>query len=430
MLKNIFKKGITFILEWEARLVLKKYKPSIIAITGSVGKTSTKDAIYEVIRSKYHARKSEKSYNNELGVPLTILNLETGWNSPLIWIKNCFKGLLLIILKNHYPAWLVLEVGVDRPGDMKRITRWLSPSIVVITRFAEIPPHVEFFDNPEHLYDEKWHLSNSLKKGGTLIVNNDDKILLSYTEKHREIKTLSYGLSSGASLHATDLHITYASGHIPKGITFKAINNKNEVPINLSGTIGYGHVYAVLAALLVGNELDINLVAGAEALSTMEPTPGRMKLLLGINESVIIDDSYNASPDALSLALDSLYDLEITGKKIVVLGDMLELGKFAHEAHTQVGELLSKQISALVLVGPRARFIVEEKKGGLRDSQIVFCENAEEAGEYLKKKIKAGDAILVKGSQRVRLEKTIKEILQNPDDAQYLVRQDKEWKNR
>jgi UDP-N-acetylmuramoyl-tripeptide--D-alanyl-D-alanine ligase len=260
MLKNLFRKGIIFILEWEARLVLKKYKPSIIAVTGSVGKTSTKDAIYEVVASKYHTKKSKKSYNSELGVPLAILGLETGWNSPLLWIQNCWKGLLLLILKNHYPTWLVLEVGVDRPGDMARISHWLNPSVVVITKFADIPPHVEFFDSPEAVYAEKWHLALSLQKGGTLIINGDDERLIAYAQKDSHLKTISYGFSPTAELRATDLHIQYEEDHSPKGITFKAVDETTEVPVHLNETVGYGHVYSALAALLVGKTLDINMV--------------------------------------------------------------------------------------------------------------------------------------------------------------------------
>ena len=119
-MKTIFKKTLAYILKIESRLVLLKYKPKIIAITGSVGKTSTKDAVYAVISKFSYVRKSEKSYNSEIGLPLTILGCRNAWSNPLLWLKNILKGLWLILVPHKYPKWLVLEVGVDHPGDMAK----------------------------------------------------------------------------------------------------------------------------------------------------------------------------------------------------------------------------------------------------------------------------------------------------------------------
>src|SRR3990167_8276508 len=120
MLKQIFKKIIIYLLILESKLTLKKYKPKIVAITGNIGKTSAKDAIFTVLSSAYFVRKSEKSFNSEIGIPLTILGLPNGWSNIFIWIYNIFDGLKLIFLKNHYPKWLVLEIGADRPGDIEK----------------------------------------------------------------------------------------------------------------------------------------------------------------------------------------------------------------------------------------------------------------------------------------------------------------------
>src|SRR3989338_10137841 len=124
-MKEIFKKIVAYILQIESRLVILKYKPKIIAITGSVGKTSTKDAIYAVLSKVSYVRKSEKSYNSEIGLPLTILGVPNGWNDPFIWLKNIFQGFELLIVREKYPAWLVLEIGADKPGDIKSVARWL-----------------------------------------------------------------------------------------------------------------------------------------------------------------------------------------------------------------------------------------------------------------------------------------------------------------
>src|SRR3989338_617386 len=126
-MRSIFKKIISKLLEIEARLVLRKYKPRIIGITGSVGKTSTKDAVFAAISSHFHARKSEKSFNSDIGIPLTIIGLQNAWSNPLKWMANIISGLSVILFRGDYPKWLILEIGADRPGDISRVAKWLKP---------------------------------------------------------------------------------------------------------------------------------------------------------------------------------------------------------------------------------------------------------------------------------------------------------------
>jgi UDP-N-acetylmuramoyl-tripeptide--D-alanyl-D-alanine ligase len=166
-MKNFFKSVVVRGLTFEARCVLKKYHPRIIAVTGSVGKTSTKDAIFTAISGDVHARKSEKSFNSEIGVPLTILGLANAWSNPFLWFKNLLDGLLLIVFKQEYPEWLVLEVGADRPGDIESVAAWLKPDVAVFTRLPDVPVHVEFFSSPEEVIKEKKFLAYALKAGGT-----------------------------------------------------------------------------------------------------------------------------------------------------------------------------------------------------------------------------------------------------------------------
>jgi len=125
-MKEIFKKIIIFILILESKLVLLKFKPKIITVTGSVGKTSTKDAIYTALENNLKVRKNQKSFNSEIGTPLTILGLENAWSNPLLWVKNFFLG-LFVIFKKDYPDWLILEVGSDHPGDVRKVGKWLKP---------------------------------------------------------------------------------------------------------------------------------------------------------------------------------------------------------------------------------------------------------------------------------------------------------------
>jgi len=184
-MKTTFKKIISYILKIESRFVLWKYKPKVIAITGSVGKTSTKDAVYGIISKISYVRKSEKSYNSEIGLPLIILGCPNGWNNPYVWLKNILKGLWLFIWPHKYPEWLVLEVGVGKPGDMRQTASWFKTDAVIITAIGETPVHIEFFNSRDHLVKEKSGLIKTLKKDGLLILNADDKTVLELKTKSK-----------------------------------------------------------------------------------------------------------------------------------------------------------------------------------------------------------------------------------------------------
>src|SRR2546426_1057325 len=124
-MRNFLKSLIVALLTWEARLVLRKYRPRIVAVTGSVGRTSTKDAVYALLAGSARVRRSEKSFNSEIGLPLTVLGVPNAWHNPLRWLQNFFDGLFLILFTAPYPEWLVLEVGADRPGDIRSLASWL-----------------------------------------------------------------------------------------------------------------------------------------------------------------------------------------------------------------------------------------------------------------------------------------------------------------
>src|SRR3989338_1007594 len=154
-MKNIFKKTVVWIITLQARAVLRKYKPKIVAVTGSVGKTSTKDSIYSVLSKGARVRKSEKSFNSEIGLPLTILGAPNAWNNPFRWLQNIIDGVFMLVFNAQYPEWLVLEVGADRPGDIRSLAKWLPVDVAVITLLPEMPVHVEFFDSPDAVIEEK-----------------------------------------------------------------------------------------------------------------------------------------------------------------------------------------------------------------------------------------------------------------------------------
>ncbi|MEI7777302.1 MAG: UDP-N-acetylmuramoyl-tripeptide--D-alanyl-D-alanine ligase [bacterium] len=433
-MKQTFKKIVTTIITAEAKLVLKKYKPHVVAITGSVGKTSTKDAVYTVFSSKFSTRKSDKSFNSEIGIPLTILGCPNGWNNAWLWIKNIFYGFSLIIFKRKYPEWLVLEVGADRPGDIEKVSKWLQSDSVVFTRFGEVPVHVEYFNSREEVVLEKSYLINSLKKEGTLILNADDEDVFNLSEKAKT-KVMTYGEKERADVVASHYSVLYTEKNgvtLPSGIAFKIDAMGSSAPVTIDGVLGQAHVYPLLGAATAGLSQNINLVEITSSFAHHQPPIGRMNIIEGNRNSVIIDDTYNSSPVALNEALETLKSLNKSHYKIAVLGDMLELGKFTTEEHKKAGKKVADIADILVTVGLRSQSIAEGAlDAGMSEKNIFQFENSREAGKFVDSILEAGDIVLVKGSQGTRMEKTVEEIMAHPEDREkLLVRQDPDWKKR
>ncbi len=437
-MKNLFKKIIIFILTTEAKLVLWKYKPKIVAITGSVGKTSTKDAVYAVISKISYARKSEKSFNSEIGVPLTILGCRNGWSNPFIWFENIFLGLWLFIWPHKYPNWLILEVGIDKPGDMQATASWLKTHAVIITAIGEVPVHVEFFDSVKNLVEEKSQLIKTLNKDGFLILNADDKLVLELKTKSKN-RTITYGFNPEADVICSCNNISYGKLNEPDGINFKVDVDGKSLPVNLEKVFGKNHLYAALSALAFAFSFKLNMLNAIDALRNYDIPPGRMKLLKGINKTLIIDDTYNSSPAACEAALKILGEIKSQlnatvptkpeARKIAVLGDMLELGKHTKEAHKNIGFIAKENSDIIITVGPRAQSIKEGAiEAGIDLKNIFEFSNSIEAKEFLKKFIKKNDLILIKGSQGMRMERIVGElILDQENKKKLIVRQEIEW---
>ena len=427
-MKTNFKKIITYILRIESKLVLWKYKPKIIAITGSVGKTSTKDAVYAVLSKISYVRKSEKSFNSEIGLPLTVLGVLNGWNNPFVWLGNVFKGLWLFVWPHKYPKWLILEVGISKPNDMKKTASWLKTDAVIITAIGKTPPHIEFFNSHKHLVEEKSQLIKTLKPSGLLVLNADDEAVLEMKNKSKNL-TVTYGFKEGSDVLGSGDSILYDDSGTPEGIIFRADAEGKSLPVVIDGVFGRNHVYASLSALALSFGLKFNMLTAVNSLKNYDVPPGRMRLLKGINDSLIIDDTYNSSPIACESALRTLNEVKNTGKKIAILGDMLELGKHTFEAHKEVGKIAKENTEILVVVGPRAKAIKEGAlEAGMDRENIFEFENSFEAGNFIKTFVQKGDIVLVKGSQGVRMERATEAILLDKENKnKLLVRQNEEW---
>jgi len=431
-MKHFLKEILIALLRAEAKLALKRHKPTVVAITGSVGKTSTKDAVAAALSGTTRLRKSEKSFNSDIGIPLTILGVKNPWSNPLRWIVALYQGLKNALSQN-FPKLLILEVGADRPGDISSLESWLKTDVVVATQFAKVPVHIENFSSREAVLQEKLSLLKTLKPTGVIVLNADD---VEFTERakkaNRSSNVFTYGLVPRATvLGSNEKYIFDKYGRV-RGFSFKLEHAGSIFPLEVEGAVGNTHIYPNLAGFTVGIALNLNPVLLLEGLRKAERQPGRMKLIGGIKKTMIIDDSYNSSPIATARALETLEAIPSNGKKIAILGDMLELGEHTRAEHEKAGAKTASFADLLVAVGKYAQYTVDGAlRAGMNEKYILQFEKAEEAGKYIELLIHTGDTVLVKGSQGTRMERAVLEIMELPEEKKKLLtRQDKEWERR
>ena len=413
------------ILRRLARFTIWRYRPGIIGITGSAGKTSAKLAVKAVLETGRTVRVSPGNTNNDLGVPLTILGDWSEEDLALIthgtpkgtlraqkaafWIKVIGVSLWHVIVRiPNYPEILILEYGADKPGDIKYLLSIARPNISIITAIGDIPVHVEHYAGPEEVAREKGRLIEFLPVGGFAILNGDDPMVRNLQSRTRA-RVITYGFEKGSEVRMVRFENRVKHG-APDGITFKLEYGSGVVPVRIPHVFGRTHAYAAAAAASVGIIFGMNLIAISDALVSYVPAPSRMQLLRGIRSSYVIDDSYNASPIAVRFALETLYNLPAK-RRIAVLGDMLEIGKYTEEAHTRVGNFVAKTADVLFAIGPRARTIADAARAaGMKKSDIFIFDSADVAKLRVRDFIKSDDLVLVKGSHSMRLDKIVDEI--------------------
>ncbi len=423
-MKNIIQK----ILGILSKKIIQKYQPDIIGITGSVGKSSTKEAVYLILKKDFRVRRNIKNYNNEIGVPLTIIGEKSANKSFFGWVKIILKALKLICFTDStYPEILILEMGADHPGDLEYLTKIAPCDIGVITNISE--SHLEFFGTLAKISEEKAEIIKHLKKSGYAILNCDNDLIKKIKPKTKA-KTLCFGFDKNNDIRGVEPMINYDKGRL-KGLVFKLSYKGNILPIFLPNLLNYKQIYSVLTAIAIADIYNLKLFNVVKSLKNFTPPNGRMKLIRGIKQSLIIDDTYNSSPESLLSALDVMKDIELGGgKKILVLGDMLELGVNTRKIHFDVGKKIAKnKFDLLITKGEASKEIARGAiKGGMSEKKVFSFSRNNEAGRFLQEKIKKNDLILIKGSQGMRMEKIVKEVMAYPLKAkELLVRQDKNW---
>jgi UDP-N-acetylmuramoyl-tripeptide--D-alanyl-D-alanine ligase len=348
-----------------------------IGITGSVGKTSTKEMVACAIGERYNVLKNEGNLNNEIGLPLTMFNLDT----------------------SHEAA--VVEMGMSAVGEIKALASIVRPKVGIITNIGI--SHIENLGSRQNILKAKLELLDGLQPDGLLILNGDD-IMLSGVKDLLSCRTVSYGLEEGVDYQAYNVQ---SRGEF--GIDFSITVGEREYAIHLP-VPGVHNVYNALAAVAAGLELGVPMQDLQAGISHFRP--GKMRLnILKAHDMTIINDTYNASPQSMYAALDVLVELQST-RKIAVLGDMLELGDWSERAHVETGiQAARKKPDMLVTVGKEAANIIKGAiEAGFPPNRTIALQKNQEAVEYLRKTLQPGDAVLVKGSRSMKMEQIVQAL--------------------
>ncbi|MFA5947494.1 MAG: UDP-N-acetylmuramoyl-tripeptide--D-alanyl-D-alanine ligase, partial [Candidatus Gracilibacteria bacterium] len=320
---------------------------------------------------------------------------------------------------------LILEYGVDKKGDMDFLLSIVRPDIAVLTNVFPVHMNDDQFKTLDDIYNEKRKLVDGLKDHGVAILNIDNEYCAELAKKRGKKSTITYGKAENADFRATSVQIGR------DGLNFILHYDDKKQSVS-TGTLGEYHVYVFLPAIICGVLLGMPIENVVFSLTKYASPPGRLNLIQGVNDSVILDSSYNSSPAPLKEALKVLKEIGGNDRKIAVLGSMNELGEYSHALHREIGKLIPKYADLLITVGEDAKvFGTEALAHGFEVTQVLSFDSPNDAAEAFKEKIKPGDIFLVKGSQnKVRLEKFIKIIMANPQDAQkLLVRQENVWED-
>ena len=379
--KNIIKvdntvEAISDIARYKRELYGKDFP--VIGVTGSVGKTSTKDIISNVVAQKYKTLKTQGNSNNSIGLPFTLFNLD-----------------------DHEAA--VIEMGMNQFGEIENLTKIAEPTIAVITNVGT--SHIGNLGSREGILKAKLEILEGMNKK-ILVINNDNDMLHKYyLEKPEDVEIHTFGIENKSDIMAEEIKLKENSSEFICNLNGKKF--KVTVPVG-----GIHFVYNALCAITVGNLLDLSVEQMINGIQTFELTKKRMDITNLKNGVTIINDSYNASFESMQASLKYLSGLN-NKRKIAVLGDMFELGEFSKELHEKVGkEVVKNKIDLLICSGENSKFIVESaKREGMQENNIFYFDSREKIAEFIKENWQSGDAILFKASNGMKFFEIVEELI-------------------
>lgn len=411
---------------------LKRVNPTVIAITGSVGKTTTKELIAGVLKPNLSVRASQKSQNSLLGLPLSILGLKAPPpGQPFKWISVLFLAWRASVSQER-PEAIVLELGVDHPGEMDQLLRAIKPIIGVVLSVA--PAHLDSasgqFSTVAEIAAEKAKLATAIPNSGLLLLNDDDALVRTMAAGARA-KVVRFGQRAASAVRATDITLDATGTRFTLAIKKGELGQTEAVKRSLKlPWLGEHFAVNALSAIAVGLEMGLSLDQIDQALQNLPAVPGRLSVLAGKNDMLILDDTYNANPTSMAAALRTLKALPVSGRKVAVLGNMNELGAYAKEAHNQVGgAVAATEPDFLMTVGERGLWIAEGAlASGFPPKNHRHFKTVSDAIREVPRHLKTADTVLIKASQNgMRLERLSKVLLKNPAQANLLVRQEASW---
>lgn len=402
---------------------VKKYfnahpEVKLVIVAGSVGKTTTRNAIASVLSQRYRVRMDQENHNTEISAPLAMLGIEFPENlrNPLAWL-TIFKAAKLRVEEPADVDVVIQEIGVDHPGEMKQYRHYLKPDIALVTAVA--PEHMEFFKTLDAVAKEELMVAQFAKH---TLINRDDTDG-KYADLLQNANFSTYGSTGSAEYHIEVTEQSPREGS--KGIVSAPELSENiEITTHL---IGEHSMRPVMGAVATGLRLGLSPDEIIKGVETIRPVFGRMNPLGGLDDTIIIDDSYNSSPAAASSALQTLYRFDTEPQRIAVLGSMNELGATSPEEHKKLGEFCNPDLLAWVVVVGKdaANYLAPAARS--RGCQVKICRDAIEAGQFVRSVTEVGAVILVKGSQGgIYLEETVK-ILCDISEHDQLIRQSPKW---